>query len=439
MTGDIDPSEPIVGFARHPAAFAKRVVLAPAYPAHDAPTEAASWDPSARFAPPGPATLFQPLLQVRLKLTPSPLQALPANAPASQPLIQLIPARPVVAPRPSPPEPEPELKPEVIPDEPPPEPEPEPEVIPAEPPPEPEPAPEPEPEPITVASPPVPEPELEPELLPPAFIDEVWVDQAHGEQPDSPGLSSVPLELEREAPEHPEPRHAPATHPQDWADLAPAYDEPLPAEEPLWDSRARRAPLRERLSHPALRRVALPAVAALVLLGLLAGAAYGISSLFSSGITGVFNAPMMVVRAAVSGRLMVVSANAGEIVDPRSPLFSIHTLDADSPDRTVLAGVHGVVRSVETVPGADLIAGTPLARIHDCDRAFVTVPPTAKLVAGESVRVKLPNYAVLTGTVRPSAGIMEPPNALVIGLPPNAIAGACPVGATASVTPATAG
>ena len=137
--------------------------------------------------------------------------------------------------------------------------------------------------------------------------------------------------------------------------------------------------------------------------------------------------------------MTVVAVNPGQVVDPRSPLLTIHTADPANPDKPVLAGVHGVMRSVETVPGADLSAGSPLVRLHDCDRAFLTVPPGAKLVAGEQVRVTLPNLPVLTGTVRPSAGMMEPPDSLVVGVPSGALGTACPVGATAEVSQAAKG
>ncbi len=95
----------------------------------------------------------------------------------------------------------------------------------------------------------------------------------------------------------------------------------------------------------------------------------------------------------------------------------------------------GMVRSVETVPGSVVASGAPLVRLQDCDRAFLTVSPDTHLVAGEAVQVKLPNLPLADGTVRASAGIMEPPNALVVTLATGALAGACPVGAAATVIP----
>ena len=153
------------------------------------------------------------------------------------------------------------------------------------------------------------------------------------------------------------------------------------------------------------------------------------------GVTAVFNAPMMVVRAAVAGRVLTVATNAGQVVEPRSPLLTIRVADASGLEKPVLAGVNGMVRSVETVPGADLSAGAPLVRLQDCDRAFLTVPAGVPLTPGQQVQVKLANLPMFAGTVRESAGIMEPPNALVVGLAPGAVAGVCPVGASALVTP----
>ena len=148
---------------------------------------------------------------------------------------------------------------------------------------------------------------------------------------------------------------------------------------------------------------------------------------------------MLVVRASLTGRVMTVAAATGDVVAPRSPLLTIRLADQAGPDQPILAGVHGVVRSVETVPGADIAAGTPLIRLYDCDRAFLTVPAGAPLQASQTVQVKLHDLAPLAGTVRPSSGIMEPTNALVIGLPAGAMSAVCPVGATAEVTPAARG
>ena len=117
-------------------------------------------------------------------------------------------------------------------------------------------------------------------------------------------------------------------------------------------------------------------LAAALLTGLGLGAIRLWPALFGSGrsIAAVFNAPMMVVRASLTGKVMTVTAVTGQMVEPQSLLLTIRA-SSGGADQPVLAGVHGVVRSVETVPGAELAAGSPLVRLQDCDRAFLTVPP----------------------------------------------------------------
>lgn len=190
---------------------------------------------------------------------------------------------------------------------------------------------------------------------------------------------------------------------------------------------------------PASRR-GLPVAMVVLALGLVAGLAV-LAAVFVPGwlhtansIPGVLNAPMMVVRAAVSGRVTGVGVVAGQPVSPQSPLLSFQTNDPGRPERSVLAGVHGVVRSVETVAGAEIIRGVPLVRLQDCDRAFLTVPADSELAAGDQVEVGLPNMAVLIATMRVSSGIMEPPNTLVAAVAPGALTVACPVGATAALS-----
>ncbi len=203
--------------------------------------------------------------------------------------------------------------------------------------------------------------------------------------------------------------------------------------------------LRRDMRPPRLRpgllraAVAVGGLAVLAALGL--AAVRLLPVLFGSGSseTAVFNAPMMVVRSAVTGRVMTVAANAGQIVEPTSRLLTIQSGDPNAADRLVLAGVHGVIRSVETVPGADLATGAPLVRMQDCDRAFLTISLGTKLKAGEAVRVKLPDLPPVAGTVRAASGIMEPPNALVVGLASGTMVSACPVGASAVVTPSVPG
>ena len=168
----------------------------------------------------------------------------------------------------------------------------------------------------------------------------------------------------------------------------------------------------------------------------LAGVRYGPALLGSNqAITAVFNAPMMVVRSAATGRVVSVAAMPTQVVDPRSPLLTIHTDDGGA-DRSVLAGVHGMIRSVETVPGAALVAGAPLVRLQDCDRAFLTVPPGTKLQAGQTVQVKLPDQKPFSGKIRASNGVMEPPDSLVVGLDPGVVTASCPVGRSATISPA---
>ncbi len=504
MTDRFDPADPIVGFARHPAAIGGRTLLRPAYPApssplepgpqagDEAPRDAAIWDPAARYAPPGPSTVRQPMLDVVMPLASPP--SLPASRQIARSQIRLMPVlgepdlpRPA-QPLPAAPEPPAPELPAVLPPLPEPEAEtslvlPEhepllPEALPPEPLPpdaleEPEPVPEPNPA-VETAAPPTPplspvydeaptpphEPELvqvpEPQPSPEFVASEALLPRPRRDrfgflpgrfrrrsQPSElfdtetdlpPGFDPQRVFEAPDAPSHPLSEEAsPPPDSQLWPDPNPVYaDLPVEDERP-WGTEPDVVANRGRRFRPLL----IPGLIALaVLVGLVVVTVAVVSSLLSVGtVTAVFNAPMMVVRAAVTGRVMVISANAGEIVDPKSPLFTIHTTDANSPDRSVLADVHGVIRSVETVPGADLTAGTPLVRIHDCDRAFLTVPQTAKLTPGETVRVKLPNYAAVTGTIRTSVGIMEPPNSVVVGLPPNAIPGACPVGVKADVTP----
>ncbi len=112
-------------------------------------------------------------------------------------------------------------------------------------------------------------------------------------------------------------------------------------------------------------------------------------------------------------------------------------------DLPVQAGVHGVIRSLEARAGEATAAGVPLVRMLDCDHAFLTVGPDTKLRAGEAVQVRLPNLPPVAAVVRRSAGIAEPPDALVIATAPGAfvgeLSGSCPVGATATVTPSLTG
>ena len=106
-----------------------------------------------------------------------------------------------------------------------------------------------------------------------------------------------------------------------------------------------------------------------------------------------------------------------------------------SPDSPIQAGVRGVVLSLDARPGGNTAKDAPLVQLLDCGRAFLTLRPNgATLHAGQSVEVSLPPLPPFLGTIRTSAGIAEPANALVVaptGLP----AGTCPVGRTATITP----
>ena len=217
-----------------------------------------------------------------------------------------------------------------------------------------------------------------------------------------------------------------------------------PAGVALWDgdtvpasvSRRARRRVRTPTSRSALPRLAVGSAVAAVLVIVVAATIRYLPAMLNPGqtVVAVFNAPMMVVRSAAAGRVVTVAAAASQVVEPTSPLLTIRT-DDGKDDRPVLAGVHGMIRSVETVPGAALVAGAPLVRLQDCDRAFLTVPPAAKLQAGQTVQVKLPDQKPFAGKVRASAGVMEPPDSLVIGLDPGTVTASCPVGRSATVTP----
>ncbi len=298
---------------------------------------------------------------------------------------------------------------------------------------------------------PVPAPACEPVRLPAESLSPVLAPPAERETPptlppvaagdrsEPTPIRTMPPEPERPAlPVRPLPvlRTAPGDE-LDWPAFTPALPRPL-ALDRQWAVEPPSGPV-QLASSPRRRQLAGAAVLAMVALAGLsvAGIRYG-AGWFAPGqiAAAVFNAPMLVVRASLAGRVMTVPAMAGEAVQPQSPLLTFRASEQPGLDRPVLAGVHGVVRSVETVPGSDIAAGTPLMRLYDCDRAFLTIPAGTALQAGQDVRVKLPELPPLTGRVRPAAGIMEPSNALVIGLPPGAMAESCPVGATAAVSAA---
>ena len=116
------------------------------------------------------------------------------------------------------------------------------------------------------------------------------------------------------------------------------------------------------------------------------------------------------------------------------------TLIANTPEpppaATIQAGVRGMVASLDAQPGMHMAARATLVQLLDCGRAFLSLRPGGPaLHAGDSVQISLPPLPPFVGTVRASAGISEPVNALVIaptGLP----AAVCPVGQIATITPA---
>ena len=109
-------------------------------------------------------------------------------------------------------------------------------------------------------------------------------------------------------------------------------------------------------------------------------------------------------------------------------------------DQPILAGVHGIVWSLDAQTGGHLKAGDPLAQLADCGRSFLVVQgPMASLKAGQTVLIRMPGVRPFHGTVRPSNGVAEPANTLVVdptgfsAVAPNA----CPVGTTAEIQPET--
>ncbi len=78
--------------------------------------------------------------------------------------------------------------------------------------------------------------------------------------------------------------------------------------------------------------------------------------------------------------------------------------------------MRGVVLSLDAQPGTHTTAGTSLAQLADCGRAFlILLPGREDLHAGESVQVNLPPLPPFVGTVRASTGVAEPADALVVG------------------------
>jgi hypothetical protein len=159
----------------------------------------------------------------------------------------------------------------------------------------------------------------------------------------------------------------------------------------------------------------------------------------------MFTAPMLVLRAAGPGEITNVAVSIGQPVEPATVLLTLHAgplsdAGGGGADQPIRAGVRGIVWSLDAQAGAKLQTGDPLAQLADCGRAFLVMqgaPSTLK--AGQTVLIRMPGVRPFHGTVRPSAGVAEPPNTLVIdptgfnAASPNA----CPVGATAEIQPET--
>ena len=152
--------------------------------------------------------------------------------------------------------------------------------------------------------------------------------------------------------------------------------------------------------------------------------------------SGVFNAPVIVLRARHAGRVINVAVKPGQTVGPDTLLLTIRsTTPSFVGDQPVLAEVHGVVRSLEVEAGVDAVAGLPLVRLLDCDHAFLTVAADKGLRAGEAVQVQVTGLPPVAATVRTSSGVAEPPDDLVIPMDALPARAACPVGATATIVP----
>jgi hypothetical protein len=107
-------------------------------------------------------------------------------------------------------------------------------------------------------------------------------------------------------------------------------------------------------------------------------------------------------------------------------------------NQPILAGVHGIVWSLDAQTGGHLQARDPLAQLADCGRSFLAVQSSiAPLKAGQTVLIRMPGVRPFHGTVRASSGVAEPANTLVVdptgfsAVAPNA----CPVGTTAEIEP----
>lgn len=270
---------------------------------------------------------------------------------------------------------------------------------------------------------------------------------------------------------------------QNTTPLAPLQAAELAA---LYGSNAPREAKPDRLKPRRPRGKRVATVAALIAIAAVAGVGFVVLPKMLAApetIQAQFTAPMLVLRAVASGAVRTVAVTVGQAVEPKTVLLTIRTDTQTDPtltdlqsrlssaqvrlgrvsdapsdgrqrdaataevnslqkavsstdDRPVVAGVRGVVWSLDTQTGLHLEAGDPLIQLADCGRAFMVVRDAAShFKAGQTVLITMPSLRPFHGTVRASSGVAEPPNTLVIDPTGFAAASgnACPVGVTAQV------
>ena len=77
---------------------------------------------------------------------------------------------------------------------------------------------------------------------------------------------------------------------------------------------------------------------------------------------------------------------------------------------TVMRALSGLLRPRAgrvVFDGADIAAGTPLIRLYDCDRAFLTIPSGTRLKASQAVEVRLPGLPTLPPARMADSGYMS--------------------------------
>lgn len=254
---------------------------------------------------------------------------------------------------------------------------------------------------------------------------------------------------------------------------------------PQHNAATRRA---RRLPRWATRPAGVAAAAATLLIAAVAAIILPRVFLTAETATALFTAPMLVLRAVAAGEVTNVAVTIGQPVEPATPLLTIHvdplpdaalgelrsrltqararqsalddpsatpamrrqaaaeidqlqraianTTTAGAVNQPILAGIRGVVWSLDAAAGARLSAGDPLVQLADCGRAFLVLRDGGgALQAGQTVVIRMPGLRPFHGIVRPSAGAAEPPNTMVID--PTGFAavapGACPVGTSAEI------